>query len=147
MNKSGRRRNGEGSIYQRKSDGRWVFALSLDNGKRKRIYGTTAEEVVERLAQARNQQRENIPFTDERLTVGHWLNTWLRNMKPPATSPKTWITYKEFVRWHLVPGLGHIRLVKLQPQHVRDFLSQKLDSGLSARTVSPSPMRKRPGRK
>jgi len=134
MNKSGRRRNGEGSIFQRKSDGRWVVALSLDNGKRKRIYGATAEEVVERLAEARNQQRENIPFTDERLTVGQWLNTWLGNMKPPATSPKTWITYEGFVRLHLVPGLGHIRLVKLQPQ-VREFLSERLDSGLCARTV------------
>jgi integrase len=69
------------------------------------------------------------------LTVAHWLNTWLRNTKPPATAPKTWVGYEYFVRLHLIPGLGSIRLVKLQPQHVREFLGEKLDAGLSARTV------------
>jgi integrase len=69
------------------------------------------------------------------LTLGAWLNAWLNNVKPPATAPKTWITYEGFLRLHLIPKLGHIRLVKLQPQDVRDFLSERLDSGLSARTV------------
>ena len=31
----GKRGNGEGSVYQRKSDGLWVGSVSLDNGKRK----------------------------------------------------------------------------------------------------------------
>jgi integrase len=130
-----RRRKGEGSIYQRESDGRWVAAVTGDGGKTKRIYVATAEEAVGKLARARNQQLDHIPFTDERLTVAHWLETWLRNVRPPATAPKTWVTYEYFVRLHLVPRLGHIRLVKLQPQDVRDFLSERLDSGLSARTV------------
>jgi integrase len=91
--------------------------------------------VVDKLARARNQQLDHIPFTDERLTVGHWLETWLKNVKPPATAPKTWIVYEYFVRLHLTPKLGHVRLVRLQSQDVRDFLSERLDSGLSARTV------------
>jgi integrase len=135
MKNNGRRKNGEGSIFQRSSDGLWVAALTTDNGKRKRIYADTAEEIVEKLAQARSQQQKHIPFTDGRLTVAHWLNTWLRNVRPPATNPKTWVTYEGFVRLHLIPKVGHIRLVKLQAQDVRDFLSERLDAGLSARTV------------
>jgi integrase len=129
-----RKRNGEGSICER-ADGRWVGVVSLEGGKRKYLYGTTADEVQEKLSRAQTQKLDNVPFTDERLTIAHWLNTWLRNVKPPATSPKTWITYEGFVRRHLIPGLGHIRLTKLQPQHVRNFLDEKLDSGLSARSV------------
>ena len=53
----------------------------------------------------------------------------------PATAPKTFIVYEYIVRLHLTPKLGHVRLVKLQPQDVRDFLSERLDSGLSTRTV------------
>jgi integrase len=133
QNARGRRKKGEGSIYQR-TDGRWA-AMLTDGRKRKFIYASTSDEAKDKLARARNQQLDHIPFTDERLTVGHWLNTWLRNVKPPATMPKTWITYEGFVRLHLTPHLGHIPLVKLQPQDVRDFLSARLDSGLSARTV------------
>ena len=39
------RARGEGSIYQRK-DGRWVAAVSLENGKRKQIYRHTKPEAV-----------------------------------------------------------------------------------------------------
>ena len=39
------------------------------------------------------------------------------------------------MRLHLIPELGHIRLVRLQPQDVRDFLDERLDRGLSPRTV------------
>jgi integrase len=135
MKKNGRRKKGEGSIYQRKSDGRWAAVLTKDNGEKKTIYGATAQDVVDALALARNQQLKHIDFTDERLTLRYWLGVWLRNVKPPATSPKTFVTYEGFVRLHLIPHLGHIRLVKLQAQDVRDFLSDRLDDGLSARTV------------
>ncbi len=37
----GKRGNGEGSIYQRKKDGKWVASITLDNGKRKVFYGKT----------------------------------------------------------------------------------------------------------
>jgi integrase len=135
MNKKARRkRNGEGSVYQR-DDGRWAAVLSTDGGKRKFLYGATEQEVRDKLVRGRNQQLEHIPFTDERLTVRQWLETWLRNVRPPTTGPKTWITYEGFVRLHLIPQLGHIRLVKLSPQHVRDFMSERLDAGLSACTV------------
>jgi integrase len=130
----GRRRNGEGSICQR-PDGRWVAQLTTEGGQRKNLYGSTADAVLEKLARAQNQKLDHVPFTDERLTVGQWLSTWLRNVKPPATSPKTWVTYEGFVRLHLIPELGQIRLVRLQPQDVRDFLDERLDRGLSPRTV------------
>jgi integrase len=129
-----KRKNGEGSIYQRESDGRWVVAITTD-GKRKWFYGATAEEVTDKLSSAREQQRKHIPFTDERLAVGELLDTWLGNVKPPATRPKTWVVYEYMVRLHLKPALGHIRLVKLTSQHVRDFMAERLDSGLTATTV------------
>jgi integrase len=109
--------------------------LSTESGKRKTIYGATETEVQEKLIRARNQQLDHIPFTDERLTVAHWLNTWLRNVRPPATGSKTYVTYEGFVRLHLNPQLGHIRLVKLQTQDVREFMSERLDAGFGAGTV------------
>src|SRR5262249_39924633 len=57
------------------------------------------------------------------------------HMEPSTLKKQPWIVYEYFVRLHLAPKLGHVRLVKLQVQVVRDFLSERLDSGLSARTV------------
>jgi integrase len=129
-----RNRNGEGSVYQR-ADGRWAASITTETGKRKTLYAETEADVSEKLTRARNQQLDHIPFADERLSLGCWLETWLSNVKPPATAPKTWITYEGFVRLHLIPQLGRIRLVKLRPQDVRDFMSERLDAGLSPRTV------------
>src|SRR5262249_52279230 len=118
-----RKRNGEGCVYER-GDGLWAAVLSLGAGKRRMIYASTEDEAIEKLKRAQIQQLDHIPFCDERLTLGRWLETWLGNVKPPATAPKTWVVYEYFVRLHLAPKLGHIRLVKLQPQDVRDFLSE-----------------------
>lgn len=42
----GKRGNGEGSICQRKSDGRWMGMISLRDGGRKYFYGKTRQEVA-----------------------------------------------------------------------------------------------------
>jgi integrase len=128
-----RKRNGEGCIFQR-SDGRWAAVLSIE-GKRKTFYGATEQEVQDKLVRGRNQQLEHIPFTDERLTVRHWLETWLENIRPPVIRPKSWVTYENHVRLHLIPRLGHIRLRKLQAQDVRDFMNERLEAGYSASAV------------
>lgn len=49
--------------------------------------------------------------------------------------PKTYQTYEQLVRVHLDPGLGRIRLDRLTPAHVQQFLNAKAADGLSPQTV------------
>jgi len=69
-----RRGHGEGSIYQRESDGRWCSTVDLGwvNGKRKRkvIYGKTRKEVAEKLKVVLRDQQQGLPVAMERQTVG-----------------------------------------------------------------------------
>jgi hypothetical protein len=44
-----RRGNNEGGIYQRKSDGLWVAALSLPNGRRVIRYAKTHKAAINKL--------------------------------------------------------------------------------------------------
>jgi len=58
----GRRRgSGEGGVYQRASDGRWVGVVDLGwiDGKRRRrtVYGATRAEAVAKLDQLRAERR------------------------------------------------------------------------------------------
>ena len=51
-----RRQNGEGSIYQRKRDGRWIGSVTIgydENGvqKKKCVYGNSRAEVAKKLTE------------------------------------------------------------------------------------------------
>jgi integrase len=136
---AGRRGHGEGSIYQRESDGMWCCVVDLGrvNGKRKRrvIYGKTRKEVAEKLKKVLREQQQRIPIVPERTTVGEFLDRWLADVVAPAVRPKTHHSYAQLVRLHLKPGLGHHQLGKLAPEHVQVFLNERHASGLSPRTV------------
>lgn len=65
-----KRRNGEGSISQRKSDGRWVGRISLPDGSRKAFYGKTRQAVDEKVTEAiRNREKGISLQTNERVKL------------------------------------------------------------------------------
>jgi integrase len=137
-----RKRNaGEGSIFER-SDGRWCAQLDLgwEGGKRRRkyVYGATAQEVRDQLLQARSDRAAGLPVVVGRQTVAQFLQDWLENSVKPSVRPLTHEQYRQHVKLYLAPLLGHHRLSKLAPQHVRAFLKRKLEDGLSPRTVQLS---------
>ncbi len=137
-----RKRNaGEGSIFQR-NDGRWCAQLDLgwEGGKRRRkyVYGATAQEVQDQLLKTRADRAAGLPVAVERQTVEQFLADWLENSIKPSVRPLTHEQYRQHVKLYLAPILGHHRLAKLAPQHVRAFLKQKLTDGLSPRTVQLS---------
>lgn len=49
--------------------------------------------------------------------------------------PKTIEGYSSLIRTHIIPTIGKVRLVNLRPDHLQALYSQKLESGLSRRTV------------
>lgn len=130
---SSRRGNSEGNIRKR-PDGRWEARISLPDGERKSFYGRTRQEVAHRLAQARHDVDSGLPMLDERQTVGQYLESWIESVKPQIRL-SSWRRYGDYVRVHLVPGLGKIPLAKLTPQHIQLFYARKLAEGLSPSTV------------
>lgn len=129
-----RRGHGEGSIYLR-DDGRWAAGISLDNRKRKTVYGKTRKEVQEKLKLALYEQQKGILVTEPQQKVEKFLTHWLEDVHKQSIRPRTYERYEEIVRLHLIPGIGHHSLQKLSPQHVQSFYSKKLEEGLSSTTV------------
>src|SRR5438309_1492306 len=134
-----KRGQGEGSIYRRR-DGRWAAAISLGyvggKLKRKAVYGKTRKAVQDRMTRLLNDQQTGLPVVGEKQRVGDFLAEWLENWVRPSVKPKTFSSYSDTVRLHLVPSLGRIVLAKLTPQHVQAMMNERLASGLSPRTVS-----------
>lgn len=139
MASKARRGRGEGSIFQRASDGRFVGVVDLGriDGKRQRkvVYGATRREVADALKKVlRDQQLGTLP-TGPNQTVGQFLRGWLATYVKPGTRPKTYETYAGLVEQHLIPSIGAIRLDKLTPDHVQAMLNAKAQTKLSRRTV------------
>lgn len=143
MAKSNRRQHGEGSIYQRKKDGRWVCELHLGyraDGKpdRRYLYGDSADEVVEKRRRFWADQDDGFtPAKGRGATVGEWFPHWLYNIVRREVRESTWNrSYRPKVEGHIVPGLGHSRPLKdLDETLIETFYTRLEKEGLAPATI------------
>jgi len=135
-----RRAAGEGSVHKRKHGG-WQGSIDVGivDGRRKRktVYGATQREVLDKLTAIRRTLDAGLPVgTSRPMTLGDYLEAWLRDTLPAVVRPSTAASYSSLTRQHIIPGLGHHRLDKLTAVHIRAFLREK--------TTQTSPRTKRP---
>ena len=70
-----------------------------------------------------------------RVRLGDFLEQWLRDYASGAVAPKTFRTYQDIIRKHIIPAVGLTPLSRLTPQAIQGFLSDKLKAGLSPTSV------------
>jgi integrase len=132
-----KRGNGEGSIT-RYSDGRWCarYTVQTVSGpKRRALYGTTRQEVAEKLNKALSDRAIGFIFDAGTITVGEYLDRWLSDSVRGSVRQRTFERYEQIARVHIKPTLGRLKLKALTPTHLRALYREKLDDGLSPPTV------------
>lgn len=129
-----RRSHGEGTIRKR-PDGRWEARLTLPNGSRKSFYSKTRKAVQDKLGAAQRDLDQGLSFNTDRLTVSEYLETWLLDVKD-SLRHSTWKSYESYIRNHIKPALGHIRLRELNAVHVNKMMTGMQQKGLSPRTMN-----------
>lgn len=139
---SGRRGRKEGSIYKRKSDGRWCGVIDCgysSDGRRMRkvFYGASRAEVAAKLNKAVHDLSIGLPVITVRHSLSEYLDAWLADIRH-SVRPLTYQQYEGHCRLYLKPTLGMCRLDKLTPHMVRQFVDKMLSRGLSPRTVQLS---------
>lgn len=121
-----RRINGEGTIYQRASDGLWVGSAYVytTTGLRKRrpVYGHSFDEVREKLDRLKGNSANGVPVPDRTITLAGYLDHWLVQVKETRRAT-TWRGYESAVRLHIAPVLGAKRLEKLTGADVRHLVA------------------------
>jgi integrase len=121
-----RRVNGEGSIYQRASDGLWVgmayVFTTTGVRKRKPVYGHSFKEVQDKLDRLKGDSANGVGVPDTTTTLGDYLDYWLGQVKLNNRAT-TWRGYESAVRLHIVPVLGPKRLDKLTGADVRRLVA------------------------
>lgn len=134
------RGNGEGAIYQRASDSRWLGVITIgyaSNGRRirKTVSAKTRAEVVKKLKQLQRHVDDGIPLPDTILTVAQLLNSWYTDVLRHQVAKTASSNYKSIADCHIIPTLGQRLVVKLTVADVDRLISMKMDSGLSVSSV------------
>ena len=118
-----RRGRGEGSVYRRKSDGRWVAVIDygIEHGRRDRkvLYGRTKQEVLTKKKEAERLRHPNRAAAGRDLTVTTWMREYMRDIAEPSLRPQTIASHRSKIEQYIVPLIGHHRLDRLEARHIR----------------------------
>lgn len=130
-----KRSDGEGSLYFSESENTWIAEITLPDGRRKKKRNKKQQVVKDWLLEYRNLLKEDYPLVDERTTLAEFLAKFLEDTAKHTLKPKTYSSYKWIIEKHVIPEIGRIKLASLKPPHLQKLYSDKIDSGLSKKTV------------
>ena len=130
-----RRASGEGSVYWIEKKGLWAGQITLPDGSRKFKYSKKQGNIKAWLLNARNDLRQGILPQNDKITVSEFMDNYMETVAKHILRPSTQEMYELYIRLHINPSLGKIKLKDLGPHHLQRFYSEKIDQGLSKRTV------------
>ena len=97
----------------------WIdIGADPETGKRRRktltIHGTKRDAQRE-LRKLLTQLEDGGYVPSTKMTVGQWLEEWIKGYAALNTAPRTHERYREIVQLHLAPALGRLPLTELRP--------------------------------
>src|SRR5215210_75187 len=129
----------KGDGITKRKDGRYMARYTVhtpDGPKRKLIYGRKYKEVEQKLAEARGAAARGIIYDDENVTLGEYLDRWLRDSQRGSVRQSTFDRDSYLIRVHVKPILGRVKLKNLTPLAVQTLYRDRLENNLSPSTVN-----------
>lgn len=144
----GRRQHGEGSVFRRGRDGRWVARADLGwkNGRRdQRLFvRATPEAAIEARAKFMDRRRDGFTMPKGRQPyVSEWMLHWLHNVAKREVAATTWEkSYRQKVTGLICPFFERTVLAELTEDdieawhaHLEETPSERTGRPLSASTI------------
>jgi integrase len=132
------RGKGEGSIYRRGTDGRWVAQVEAGRTASGRRRYARAVRRTRREAQAALKELHRAVDAGvtpgQASTVATFMAWWLDNVLPGQVSADSITKYRWVTGRWITPHIGTVRLNKLTPGHVQAMLRRLEADGLSPRS-------------
>ena len=96
--------------------------------------GKTQKEVREKLQAAAVEVNQGTYTAPSKMTVGQWLGIWQRDYLG-SVKPATIQMYRGHIKNHIRPGLGAVRLDRLHPHDVQEFVNRLELSPATVRNI------------
>jgi integrase len=139
MGKKKERGNGSGTVYPRKNRQGKIIGYRgsyfAPDGKRRYVSAKRKGDAERALRQAMTDADRGFVFDGGTLTLDDYLMRWLKESVENTVRRSTFAQYESVVNRHLIPALGRLKLKSITPAHARSLYREKLDCGLSPRTV------------
>jgi integrase len=137
---AGKRGNGEGTIFQRSSDNRWMGVVQLGYGPtgrpvKKTVSGKTRAAVVKKFKELQRNLDDGLPAPDTSVTVARLIESWNLDVLNHQVSKSAADHYMSVANNHIIPTLGRKKLIELTTSDVDRLISKKIVQGLSVSTV------------
>src|SRR5438132_13833042 len=89
-----RRGHHEGSVYFDASRDRWVAAISISPGRRKKFYFEKKQDAIKKKNEASRELERGTLATGTQRRLGEYLAGWLENVHKSKLRIRTHINYK-----------------------------------------------------
>jgi integrase len=124
---------GEGSVYQRASDGKWCAAVTLPSGRRKVVYGDSERAAIKARRDLLAQMDAGRPVPLGRTpSLGDFLARWLDvriagEVEAGHLDPSTADSYRQMVEGHILPTfIAAVKINALTADDVRAWQRERL---------------------
>lgn len=142
-----RRPSGDGMVRKR-DDGRWEGRIVVghkENGDPLFHYvsAKTQKALLEKLHKSIDEYDGAELTEDSRMTLGEWLDIWLRECAEPSVRPSTYKGYRGYAERNIKPSLGSKQISKVTAADVQT-LYRKLqrEGGVDGGALSPTTVRR-----
>jgi integrase len=136
---------GEGSVYQRKSDGKWCAAVTLPSGRRKVVYGDDEKATLKARRDLLKEVESGRPVPLGRTpTLADYLNRWLDvriagDVEADHLDASTADSYRQMIEGHVLPTfLAKVKVTALSTDDIRAWQRERMKTNSSrGRPFSP----------
>lgn len=133
---------GEGSVYQRKSDGKWCASVTLPSGRRKVVYGDDEKAALKARRNLLKEVEAGRPVAIGRTPkLGDYLTRWLDvriagEVEAGHLDESTADSYRQMVEGHLLPTfLVKVKITELTTDDIRAWQRERLKTETTRSTA------------
>ena len=135
-----KRTNGEGGIFQRRSDGKWVGSITIEydekgRQKKKIIYGKNQTDVAKKLSEISVRIKNNFYEIIEHKTFGELMSEWLLVLKKSAVTPRTFEGIIRNFKLHIEPIIGNMKIYEIDTYVVQKVINKLIDEDYSLNVI------------
>jgi integrase len=100
--------------------------IKIDEGASEKV----TKKLLDNAARDFEREVENGTFLDGgKITFGEFAAKWLTDYAEPNLQPKTVARYRDLLK-RILPAISHIKMMKLQPTHIMQFLKNLSEDGM-----------------
>lgn len=128
-----KRAAGEGTLRQR-VDGSWEWRTPRGFPVKKSFTAKRQEDILAKRDAFLKDFGEGVDFDAQKIMLDRFFETWLETTVRVNARRATYEHHARIARNHILPTLGHLKLVDLTPAHVQTLYAAKFDAGYALST-------------